>query len=342
MRKAKIAAIETHLPDRVETNEELATENPDWRMDEIYAKTGIRARRIAAPEETAGDLACKAAQKLFERHVVDPSEIDFVLLCTQSPDYFLPATACCLQSRLGLPKSVGALDFNQGCSGFVYGLSLAKGLIESGMCKNVLLLTAETYSKFINPRDRLNRPLFGDAGAATLVSGSDSGRSWIGDFVFGTDGSGARNLIVPGGASRNPVTPSMFGHVIEENGCLRGPNQLFMDGGAVFAFAISTVPKSIDELLRKTGCQMGDIDYFVFHQANRFMLEHLLKKLKVPPEKAPSFMEEIGNTVSVTIPIVLHAHAAQGRFKPGQKIMLIGFGVGYSWAAGIIEWDNLR
>jgi 3-oxoacyl-[acyl-carrier-protein] synthase-3 len=342
MRRAKIAAIQYELPDRIETNEQLAVENPDWRMDEIYAKTGISARRIAAPEETAGDLACKAAQRLFEGKAVGPSEVDFILFCTQSPDYFLPATACCLQSRLGIPKSAGALDFNQGCSGFVYGLCLAKSLIESGTCKNVLLLTAETYTKFINPRDRLNRPLFGDGGAATLVSESCSGIGFVGDFVFGTDGNGARNLIVPGGGARNPPTASMFDQLTEQDGCPRRPNQLFMDGGAVFAFAINTVPKSIDALLRKTGLQMGDIDHFIFHQASRFMLEHLLKKLKVPAEKAPFFMEEVGNTVSATIPIVLQAHSAQGRFKRGQKIMLIGFGVGYSWAAGLMEWDDLR
>lgn len=341
MGHARIAAIEYYLPDKVETNEQLARENPDWRMDDIYQKTGIRARHLAAPDETAGDLACKAAGKLFERSTAQASQIDFVLFCTQSPDYFLPATACCIQHRLGIPKSAGAIDFNQGCSGYVYGLSIAKCLVESGTCKNILLLTAETYSKYINPRDRLNRPLFGDGAAATLISESGSSPGRIGDFVFGTDGSGARNLIVPAGAARTPASPSISNQHVEQNGCVRAPHQLFMDGAAVFAFAVSTVPKSIQALLDKTGLSISDIDFFIFHQASRFMLEHLLKKLGLPPEKAPFFMEEVGNTVSATIPILLRAHAEQGRFKPGAKMMLIGFGVGYSWAAGLIEWDQL-
>jgi 3-oxoacyl-[acyl-carrier-protein] synthase-3 len=310
-------------------------------LEEIYQKTGIRARHLAAPDETASDLVCKAAQRLFERNAVQPSQIDFVLFCTQSPDHFVPTTACSIQNRLGIRTSAGAIDINQACSGYVYGLSIAKCLIESGTCKNVLLLTGETYSKYINPRDRLNRPLFGDGGAATLISERGSSPGYIGEFVFGTDGRGARNLMVPAGGARTPASPSIFDQHLEQDGCVRAPHQLFMDGNAVFAFALNAVPKSIQALLAKTGLTLGDIDFFILHQASRFMLEHLRKKLGLAPEKAPLFMEEVGNTVSATIPILLRAHAEQGRFQPGAKMVLIGFGAGYSWALGLIEWDQL-
>ena len=199
MKYAAVGPIAVHLPERVETNAQLKAEFPDWDMDLIFEKTGIAARHIAAPDECASDLAVAAAQKLFHEHDVDPHSIDFVLLCTQTPDYPLPTTACLLQSRLGLRTNVGALDFNLGCSGFVYGLSLADGLIRSGAAKRVLLLTAETYSKYIHPADRSLRTIFGDGAAATLIEAADE--PTLSAFQFGTDGTGADTLLVTKGGA---------------------------------------------------------------------------------------------------------------------------------------------
>ena len=200
MKYAAIGPVAIHLPEKVEDNDFLGSQFPKWDMDLIYAKTGIRQRHIAAPGECASDLGVAAAEKLFAEHKIDRNTIDFLLFCTQTPDYPLPTTACLIQDRLGLPTSVGALDFNLGCSGFVYGLSLADGLIRSGTARRVLLITAETYSKYIDPTDRSLRTIFGDGAAATLVEASDEPS--LGSFVFGTDGSGGNMLLVAEGGAR--------------------------------------------------------------------------------------------------------------------------------------------
>jgi len=324
---AAVRAIEYHLPDTVLTNDELARAFPGWSPAKIAAKTGIVERRIAAPEECASDLAVAAARKLFASGACRPEEIDFILLCTQSPDYFLPTTACILQDRLGLPTSAGALDFNLGCSGFVYGLSLAKGLIETGQASNVLLLTAETYSKFLHPDDRSVRPLFGDAAAATLVQARPDGPPWIGPFVFGTDGKGKDNLIVRAGGmrcrTREQTSPS------SDHLCMNGPE--------IFTFALQVVPQAVEALLSRAEKTIDDVDLFVFHQANRYMMEHLREKLTIPAEKFVVALRHVGNTVSSTIPIALKEAMGQQLLPPGKLVLLVGFGVGYSWSATLIR-----
>ena len=265
MSKARIVAIAGHLPDQILTNDELAELYPDWTAEKILAKTGIAQRHIAAVNETAGDLAFQAAVSLFQQGRCKPQDIDFILLCTQAPDYILPTTACCLQHRLGIPATAGALDINLGCSGYVYGLSLAKGLIETGSAGNVLLLTADTYSKYIHPLDKSVRTLFGDGAAATLISGgvvSPSGS--IGPFVFGTDGRGAENLIVKAGGSREPATRDNAKLEQDDSGNCRSRQNLYMNGAEVMAFSLSEVPKAVDALLEKLKCDREQIDFFVF------------------------------------------------------------------------------
>ncbi len=330
--KAGIRAIEYWFPERVLDNVELAKEYPEWSADKIAAKTGIRRRHIASDRECASDLAFHAARKLFHSGVCRPDDIDHLLLCTQSPDYFLPTTACILQDRLGLPTTCGALDFNLGCSGFVYGLSLAKGLIETGQARQVLLLTADTYSKFIYPGDKSVRTLFGDAGAATLVSAFPGARELLGPFDFGTDGSGAEKMIVAtGGLRRRPVpNPDV---VCDENGNQRTINHLYMNGADIFDFVLRVVPRSIHDLLQKAQITMEEIDAFVLHQANEFMLEHLRKKLQIPKERFVFALAEAGNTVSCTIPYALKEALSKGRLRSGDQVVLSGFGVGYSWAS---------
>jgi 3-oxoacyl-[acyl-carrier-protein] synthase-3 len=336
--KATVAAIEYHFPGYRLTNEQLAAEFPEWSVDKIEEKTGIAERWIAAEGECSSDLGSAAAQTLFESGACKPTDVDYILFCTQSPDYFLPTTACVIQQRLGIPTSAGALDFNLGCSGYVYGLGLAKALIETGQASNVLLVTAETYSKFIHPKDKSVRTLFGDAGAATLVRGIAGNDEFIGPFVYGTDGCGAKNLMVPTGGMRQRVAPADDEVTVDSDGNLRSEANLYMNGPEIFVFTLRAVPKAVHELLARAGKDLGDIDLYVFHQANQFMLEHLRKKLKIPATKFFVGMRQCGNTVSCTIPIALKQATEQGRIHPGHLVMLVGFGVGYSWGATLVRW----
>jgi len=340
--RAAVVGVEYFLPKRKLTNAELSAEFPQWSVDKIEQKTGISERCIAGPAECSSDLAVAAASKLFATGICDPADIDYVLLCTQSPDYFLPTTACIVQERLGLRTTCGAMDFNLGCSGFVYGLGLAKGLIETAQAGNILLLTAETYSKFIHPGDKSARTIFGDAAAATLVRGVEVGgpsqEECIGPFVYGTDGAGANNLIVPTGGMRQPLPLGTAHAEPDTQGNLRTPNNLYMDGAEIFTFTLSAVPKSVHALLERSRKRIEDIDLFVFHQANQYMLDHLRKKLKLPPDKFYIAMRHCGNTVSSTIPIALKHALNEGKLRPGHVVMVVGFGVGYSWGATLIRW----
>jgi 3-oxoacyl-[acyl-carrier-protein] synthase-3 len=335
---AGIAAIEYYLPERAVSTFELAAQFPEWSVEKIDEKTGIRDRHVTGAEECASDLAVAAARKLFDSDACGPADIDYILLCTQSPDYFLPTTACVVQERLGIPTASGALDFNLGCSGFIYGLGLAEGLITTGQALKVLLLTAETYSKYIHSRDRSVRTIFGDAAAATLLRAVDSAQPPLGPFVYGTDGKGASNLIVPSGGMRRPRTSETALAVEDESGNVRSADNLFMDGAEVFNFTLNAVPKSVNTLLDKAKLSLDAIDLFVFHQANRYMLEHLRKRIKIPAEKFQVSMAHCGNTVSSTIPIALKDALAEGRLKEGSVVMLVGFGVGYSWGATLLRW----
>jgi 3-oxoacyl-[acyl-carrier-protein] synthase III len=340
--QAAIRAIEYYLPDEILANSQLAAEFPEWGIEKIEEKTGISERHIAGADQCASDLGVEAGKKLFDSGVCKPEDIDYILFCTQSPDYFLPSTACVMQNRLNIPKAAGALDFNLGCSGFVYGIGLAKGLIETSQANTVLLITAETYSKFIHPKDKSVRTIFGDAGAAILIQGvnnlSAELEPWIGPFVYGTDGRGAKNLIVPSGGMRTPRSEETSKLISDDSGNLRTADNLYMNGNEIFTFTLSAVPKSINELLARSKKAMDDIDLFVFHQANKFMLEHLQKKLKIPEEKFYLSFQYVGNTVSSTIPIALKNAHAEGKLKAGDQVMLVGFGVGYSWGAALVRW----
>lgn len=328
---AGITAIAFHLPETILDNHALAQAFPDWSAQKIADKTGIVERRIAAPGETAADLGFHAATSLFEDQAIARGAIDFLILCTQTADHLLPTSACVLQDRLGLPTSCGALDINLGCSGFVYGLALAKGMIESGLCKTVLLITADTYSKLINPHDRSVRTLFGDGAAAAIIS-AGAAPGALGPFVLGTDGSGAANLMVPAGGMRLPHSTASAMETTDASGNIRSQDQLFMDGAEIMQFTLSAVPRAMRELLEKAGKTLDDVDHVIFHQANQFMLEALRKKIKIPPEKFIIDLDTIGNTVSSTIPIAIARGLRTGRLRSGDTVLLLGFGVGYSWA----------
>ncbi len=331
--------ISYYLPNKVLTNEELIAAFPEWTVEKVASKIGVTQRHIAAPDETAADMAAKAAEALLADYDIDRTTIDFILLCTQSPDYFLPTTACILQNRLNLPTSCGALDFNLGCSGYIYGLSLAKGLILGSIAKNILLLTSETYSKHIHSKDKGNRTIFGDAATATLVS--TNGFASIGNFCLGTDGSGADNLIVKTGGFRHQ---NALPCAAEDLDAGLSPNHLYMNGAEVFSFTMKAVPPLVETTLQNNSLEGDLIDYYVFHQANKFKLNTLRKLCKIDPDCFSCCMDDIGNTVSSTIPIALKRAEVDGSIKPGYRVLLAGFGVGYSWGGCVIRYgsDSLK
>lgn len=333
---AYIKGISYYLPERVMTNEELVKEFPEWSVDKVAKKVGVNSRHLAAAEETAGDMAEKAALRLFEEYGLSPEDVDFVMFCTQSPDYFLPSTACILQHKLGIPTSAGAFDYNLGCSGCVYGLAMAKGLIAAGIAKNVLVLTAETYNKYLHPSDKSNRSIFGDGAAACLVS--TEGFAEIGEFSLGTDGSGADKLIVKTGASRCKTPTGKY--EIDEEGHARYDDYLYMDGGSIFNFTLDAVPAMMKDILAKNKITSENVDYYVFHQANKFMLNTIRKVCVLPKDKFYVNLEETGNTVSSTVMIGLKQCVEAGTIHEGMNVMISGFGVGLSWGGTMLRIIN--
>ena len=318
----KISNIEYYLPEIILDNDQLSKEFPEWDAGKIEEKVGIRSRHVASKDETALDLAYMAGEKLLSQ--IDRSTVDFLLLCTQSPDYYLPTSACILQDKLKLRKNLGAFDFNLGCSGFVYGLGIAKGLINSNIAKRVLLITSETYSKHIHQSDKGNRSIFGDGAAATLIEKSEE--EGVHEFVLGTDGSGMNNLIVKRGGMRHNQTDNYN----------NPENCLNMNGPEIFNFTLDVIPDLVKKTLEVNGLKTEEIDYFIFHQANKFMLDYLRKKLKIDPAIFYSNLLTTGNTVSSTIPIAIKDCLDNNLIKINDKIMIAGFGVGYSWGATII------
>lgn len=331
---AYIKAISYYLPEKVVTNEDLLKEFPEWSVDKVAQKVGVDSRHLASEGETAGDMAEMAARILFKEHDINPQSIDFIMLCTQSPDYFLPSTACILQDRLGIPTSAGAFDYNLGCSGCIYGMAIAKGLIASGIAKNVLLLTAETYNKYLHPSDKSNRSIFGDGAAACLIS--TDGIAEIDEFSVGTDGSGANNLIVKTGAARYNQATGMS--VEDDEGHLWYDDYLYMNGGAIFNFTLDAVPVMIKDILTKNNITKEEIDYFVFHQANKFMLNTIRKVCVLPKDKFYVNLTETGNTVSSTVLIGLKDCINNKSITAGMKVMISGFGVGLSWGGTILHF----
>lgn len=336
--RAFISGVASYLPKNCLSNEQLAEEYPEWSVEKIYEKTGIRTRYIASKNESCSSMAINAANSLLTKYNVEASQIDYVLLCTQSPDYVLPTTACIVQHELGIPTTAGALDFNLGCSGYVYGLSMAKALIESHQASNVLLITSELYSRYINANDKSVRTLFGDAATATLVQGKLGTSNFIHSVKFGTDGKGAANLIVPHGGSRDPICNASFTEVEDSSGNKRAPCNLYMNGAEILTFTLKTVPKAIQDILRAADLVQSQIERVVFHQANKFMLDKLRLKTGFTDEQFLVSYEEYGNTVSSTIPLGIERALDENKLKPNDRLLICGFGVGYSWAGCIVEW----
>ena len=333
-----IAAVSYALPGGVLTNDDLVRDFPDWNVEKIASKTGITARHVLDADRFTSDLAADAVRALVAEHAVDPRSIDYLIVCTQTPDLLMPNVAQQVHGALGLPDTCGAVDVNLGCSGYVYSLGLATGLIASGQAARVVVVTADTYTRLLNPADRSVRTLFGDGASATLVT--DGGRGRLHGFVYGTDGAGGGALTVPGGGLRTPSpypTSEPAARGLEASGF-----DLHMDGPEIFTFTLRVVPPAVARVLERAGIEAGEVDTWIFHQANAYMLAHLRRKLAIPEERFVVDMADVGNTVSSTIPIALARAITSGRVSPGSRSVLLGFGVGLSWAGVVVDWADQR
>ncbi len=337
MNGATLKAISWWLPEPVETNEDLVREFGTWTPKKIYSKTGVHQRHISKDNEPVSALVTQAGEKFFQEHPeISRDSIDMLILCTETGDYLLPATSCMVHHNLGLRKTCGAFDYNLGCSGYVYGLALAKSFVVSGMARRVLLLTGDLVTRYINKQDKATRTIFGEGFTASLIEASEE--DMIGPFVFGTDGSGYRELIIEAGATAMPRSAETALEEVNRFGNHRSKNDLYMNGPGVLEFALREEPESLAELFSKAGCSMEDMDLVVFHQATQMMLERLRDALAIPEEKFVIAMADKGNTISSTIPIALAECAASGRLKPDMKVLISGFGVGLSWGSALIRW----
>ena len=331
---AYIKSIRCFTPPLWLDNDALQSQLKDICVEKTAKGVGVSRRHIASADMTAGDMAVEAANRLFETGEIKREEIDFIILATQSPDHFLPPTACIIQDKLNIPTTAGAFDFDLGCSGYVYGLAIAGSFVDSGLAKNVLLLTGDTITRFIHPDDN-NRVLFGEAASATVVS--TTGIAKIGQFEKGSDGSGADFLIVKNGAARH--LEHTGNETIDNEGNTRRDDYFYMDGSSVFNFTVDRVPSLIDNTLRQNDLSMDEVDYVVLHQANKFMLNTIRKVCHIPKDKFYINLEHTGNTTSTTIPLALEDCLGQAMFKKGDKVLIAGFGVGLSWAGTVLSFE---
>jgi 3-oxoacyl-[acyl-carrier-protein] synthase-3 len=333
-----IAGVDYALPERCITNAELAREHPDWDMAKIEVRSGVVERRVCVADETALDLGQRAAERLLGRLDVAPGDIGALIVCTQSPDYIMPPNSCLLQDRLKLPTSIPAFDFNHACSGYVYGLYLARSLILAGDPDSILLVTADSYSRYLHPDDRSTVTLFGDGGAATLIRGCTDERSGLREFSLGTDGNGAELFWIEAGGARVPRTTETARSFTDPGGSAGSPENIYMDGPGVLAFVRKRVTTAVQELLTKANAALNDVDLVVFHQASALSLDYLERWLGVPAGKSFRNLGTIGNTVSASIPIALRDAERAGRLQPGMRVLLVGFGVGLSWGVCVVDW----
>lgn len=333
-----IQAIGCALPDREVTNEDLDRANPSWRMDLVAELTGIHSRRVTADDETAFDLSVRACEDLFARGSVDPSAIDAILCCTQSPDYPGTGNSFLLHDRLGLGDEVLAFDFDLACSGFVYGLGIADSLARSGAASRILLVTGDTPTKGMNPGDRSTRVLFGDGAAAAYVSADDAAGGRIVASELRTHGSAFRYAYTPAGGARNPHGSETKREAADESGNVRAAEDYHMKGTELWGFVASVVPRHVEQFLAKHALTFEQIDLVVFHQASKMILDTLTKALAIPRDKVFSRMSDVGNLSATSIPFALRAALDEGAIQPGNRVLLSAFGAGISYGSAIVEF----
>lgn len=333
--KVGISAIAACVPSFVTSNRDLIDIMSEEEVCKIIDSVGIHERRICQSEVCASDLCFKAAEKLMNDNDIDPASIDMLLFISQTSDYRIPATSCLLQHRLGLPKSCACLDLTLGCSGYVYALSTAFAYASMKGINRVLLLDGETFSKIVNSKDKVNAPLYGDAGTATLIEKGDYKTS---TFILNTDGSGEDVVKIPAGM-RNKILPDSCMEKEREEGNIRTDLEIYMDGMDVFNFAISVVPKSIKEVAKVADITLDDIDYLLFHQSNKFMTDFFVKRLKFDATRVPYCISKYGNTSSASIPLTIVSEL-KNKLWEEKNIIMCGFGAGLSWATAHIVYNQ--
>lgn len=331
-----ITAMSACVPSKVVSNRDLGYLIPEEDIEKTINNIGIEERRVADDDVCASDLCYKAAKQLMEDNNIAPDSIDVLLFMSQTGDYRIPATAPILQHRLGLSKDTCCLDLSLGCSGFVFALSTAFAYASMEGVNRVLLLDGETFSKICNKKDKVDWPLYGDAATATLVEKGDFEDS---TFILKSDGSGYDAVYIPDGGMRNPVTEKSLLETVREEGNLRNDLQIYMDGMEVFNFAMSVVPKSIKEIVRETETTLNDIDWLVFHQANRFMTDFFAKRLKFDIDKVPYCIKKYGNTSSASIPLTIVSELPD-KLKAGDRVVMCGFGAGLSWGTARVVFGD--
>ena len=331
----KIQDISCYFPDTILTNELLQKEFPKLKLPELTRLTGVNARHICAENQTSLDMAVAAAEKLFRTSSTKKEDVNLIVFCSAGGDYITPASSCIIHDKLKLPANCGAFDYNQGCTGYIYGLSMADSFISSGNANVVLLITSEAITKTINQNDSSNRAIFGDAATASIIV-KDSKPSNFGRFIFGTDGSKFDKIIIKHGGERFPLSKYAEEDNVDSFGNTRNNANFYMDGSEVFNFSVSKAPELVAQLLEEANLSFDDIDFFVFHQANQIILETIGRKLKVPKNKLIIDIEKTGNTVSSTIPIALHNALLTREIVGDSTVLIAGFGVGFSWGGTIL------
>ncbi len=336
----RLAGLWAAVPAHRGTIDEVAERFGASEARKIADNTGVAERRLVAPALCTSDLCFEAAANLLRALDWEPGTVDALIFVSQTPDYTLPATACSLQQRLGLPTDCAAFDVQLGCSAYIYGLWLAGSLLMSGAARRVLLLVGDTMSRLLSPLDRATVPLFGDAGTASALEASTAnGAAWT--IVLGTDGRGAGHLIVPGGRFRTPTSQATRERTEREAGNIRSDEDLFMNGAEVFAFTLREVPRLVKGVLAASGRSPADVDHFVFHQANEFMLRTLAKKIGLPGDRVVLGLKRFGNTSSASIPLAMVSELEARLVTGPATLLLAGFGVGWSWGAAVIETPAL-
>jgi 3-oxoacyl-[acyl-carrier-protein] synthase III len=334
-----IVGIASAVPEREVPVNELASLFGAEEIEKISRSVGVQSRHIAGKSICTSDLCFAAAEGLIARLGWERDSIDGIIFVSQFPDYQLPATSCTLQARLRLPKTCAAFDINLGCSGYTYGLWTASSLMAAGGLRRVLLLAGDISSRNLSPLDRSTVVLFGDAGTATALQFDPTAQPLF--FTLGTDGTGYQHIIIPGGGHRlgwEDASPEM---VPRTDGIPRNDFHLSMNGEEVFAFTLREVPPMIRTVLAEASWTIETPDAFVFHQANRFLLEHLSKKLKIPTEKLAIGMTHFGNTSSASIPLTLTTTLRDRLTTEPTRLVLAGFGVGLSWGAVAVQTNPM-
>ena len=334
----RIRSIASALPERRVTNEDLVRENPSWDMAAVTERAGVRTRRVAAPDETSFDLSVRACEELFADSELDPGDVDAILYCTQSPDYLMPGNSNLLHRHLELGDEVLAFDFTLACSGYVYGLAVADSFVRAGLASEILLVTAETYSKYIHPRDRTTRALFGDAAAVTHVSAAGGGGRVAAAALCSSGRDLDKGAYIPGGGMRFRHSEDTAREVADDHGNVRSAEHIHLNGPAVWTFINSTVPRHVRGFLADQGLTMDDVDLCVFHQASKLALDSLAKALGLDERKLFVHMEDIGNVASASIPLALRAALDEGAIQPGSRVLLSAYGAGMSYGSVLVEY----